>query len=88
MHSTERVAAMLRIRRFEEALIRLTDDHDVGHFHVYVGQEATGVPALALLGPGDVTYTTHRNHGHLIARGVDPTPIEAIVRLKEELSQT
>jgi len=63
---------MVRIRRFEEALIRLTDDHDVGHFHVYVGQEATGVPALALLGPGDVTYTTHRNHGHLIARGVDP----------------
>jgi pyruvate dehydrogenase E1 component alpha subunit len=63
---------MLRIRRFEEALIRLAERHDVGHFHVYVGQEATGVPALALLEDGDVSYTTHRNHGHLIARGVDP----------------
>ncbi len=72
---TELVAqlrTMLRIRRFEEALIHLAADHDIGHFHVYVGQEPTGVPALAQLGPGDVAYTTHRNHGHLIARGVSP----------------
>lgn len=68
---------MLRIRRFEEALIALAEGHDVGHFHVYVGQEATGVPALDLLEPGDVGYTTHRNHGHLIARGVDPAAMLA-----------
>jgi acetoin:2,6-dichlorophenolindophenol oxidoreductase subunit alpha len=68
---------MLRIRRFEEALIVLAADHDIGHFHVYVGQEATGVPALALLRPGDVAYTTHRNHGHLIARGVSPSGMAA-----------
>jgi pyruvate dehydrogenase E1 component alpha subunit len=71
------LATMLRIRRFEEALITLAATHDVGHFHVYVGQEATGVPALALLGDGDVAYTTHRNHGHLIARGVDPAAMLA-----------
>ena len=68
---------MLRIRRFEEALIKLAADHDIGHFHVYVGQEATGVPALARLEDGDVAYTTHRNHGHLIARGVDPAAMVA-----------
>jgi pyruvate dehydrogenase E1 component alpha subunit len=68
---------MLRIRRFEEALIELALTHDVGHFHVYIGQEATGVPALALLEDGDVAYTTHRNHGHLISRGVDPAPMLA-----------
>jgi pyruvate dehydrogenase E1 component alpha subunit len=68
---------MLRIRRFEEALIELAGTHDVGHFHVYVGQEATGVPALDLLEDGDVAYTTHRNHGHLIARGVDPAAMLA-----------
>ena len=68
---------MLRIRRFEEALIRLAADHEIGHFHVYVGQEATGVPALALLEDGDVAYTTHRNHGHLIARGVSPAGMAA-----------
>ncbi len=63
---------MLRIRRFEEALIRLAEHNDIGHFHVYIGQEPTGVPALAHLRDGDVAYTTHRNHGHLLARGVDP----------------
>jgi len=68
---------MIRIRRFEEALIQLSESQDVGHFHVYVGQEATGVPALALLQPGDVAYSTHRNHGHLIARGVDPARMMA-----------
>lgn len=68
---------MLRIRRFEEALIRLSEESDIGHFHVYVGQEATGVPALALMEKGDVAYTTHRNHGHLIARGVDPAAMMA-----------
>jgi pyruvate dehydrogenase E1 component alpha subunit len=73
----EQLRTMLRIRRFEEALIALAETHDVGHFHVYVGQEATGVPALALLEDGDVAYTTHRNHGHLIARGVDPAAMLA-----------
>lgn len=63
---------MLLARRFEEALITLAGTTDVGHFHVYVGQETTGVPALAILDPGDLTFTTHRNHGHLLARGVDP----------------
>lgn len=68
---------MLRIRRFEEALIELAETHDVGHFHVYIGQEVTGVVALDLLEDGDVGYTTHRNHGHLIARGVDPAAMLA-----------
>jgi pyruvate dehydrogenase E1 component alpha subunit len=68
----EQLTTMLRIRRFEEALINLAAEHDVGHFHVYIGQEATGVPALTRLDDDDVCYTTHRNHGHLIARGVSP----------------
>jgi pyruvate dehydrogenase E1 component alpha subunit len=68
----DQLRTMLRIRRFEEALIRLAETHDIGHFHVYIGQEPTGVPALAQLRDGDVAYTTHRNHGHLIARGVSP----------------
>jgi pyruvate dehydrogenase E1 component alpha subunit len=68
----DQLRTMLRIRRFEEALIRLAETHDIGHFHVYIGQEATGVPALAQLREGDVAYSTHRNHGHLLARGVDP----------------
>lgn len=73
----EQVRTMLRIRRFEEALIDLAASQDIGHFHVYIGQEATGVPALSWLRGGDVAYSTHRNHGHLIARGVDPAAMLA-----------
>lgn len=73
----DQLRMMLRIRRFEEALIRLSETNDIGHFHVYVGQESTGVPALALMEDGDVAYSTHRNHGHLIARGVDPAAMMA-----------
>jgi acetoin:2,6-dichlorophenolindophenol oxidoreductase subunit alpha len=74
---------MLRIRRFEEALIELAATFDVGHFHVYIGQEATGVPALAQLEPGDVSFTTHRNHGHLLARGVEPARMFAEILGRE-----
>ena len=64
---------MLLIRHFEETLIGLQNQgHFAGHYHVYIGQEATGVPALSCLAPGDHIFTTHRNHGHLLARGADP----------------
>ncbi|MBI2350691.1 MAG: hypothetical protein HYV00_04300 [Deltaproteobacteria bacterium] len=64
---------MLLIRHFEERLIHLHDEERFrGHYHVYIGQEATGVPALSCLEQGDFLFTTHRNHGHLLARGADP----------------
>ena len=74
---------MLVIRRFEEGLIKLAGEFAVGHFHVYIGQEATGVAALAQLEPGDVGFTTHRNHGHLLARGTDPAAMFAEILGKE-----
>src|SRR3989304_2461165 len=71
--SVECCRRMLLIRHFEEALIGLHNQgHFAGHYHAYIGQEATGVPALACLAPNDVLFTTHRNHGHLLARGADP----------------
>src|SRR5262249_44677132 len=45
-----------------------------GHFHLYIGQEATGVGAMAAIGKDDLIATTHRNHYHVIARGSDPGP--------------
>ncbi len=64
---------MLLIRHFEEKLIHLHDEGCFeGHYHVYIGQEATGVPALSCLGEKDSLFTTHRNHGHFLARGADP----------------
>lgn len=64
---------MLRMRRFEEMVIHVAADHDyIGRNHLYIGHEATGAAVMSLLRPGDFTATTHRNHGHMIARGVDP----------------
>jgi pyruvate dehydrogenase E1 component alpha subunit len=67
------VESMLLIRRFEEAVGTLGAQKAFpGHYHLYIGPEATGVGAMAALGPHDVLATTHRNHGHVIARGADP----------------
>lgn len=64
---------MLVIRRFEESLVRLFEQHAfMAHYHLYIGQEATGVAIMEALRPGDRLATTHRNHGHVLARGADP----------------
>jgi len=69
----ERFAAMLRIRRFEEQCILLSRaGRFPGHYHVYIGQEATAVTACAALGEEDFVFSTWRNHGHLLARGAAP----------------
>ena len=71
--STQRLSAMLRIRRFEEQCVKLAQGkHFPGHYHVYIGQEATAVSACAELGRDDFIFTTWRNHGHLLARGAAP----------------
>lgn len=64
---------MLLMRRFEEMIIHCAADHkDIGRNHLYIGHEATGAGVIAALQPGDLVHTTHRNHGHLIAKGADP----------------
>ena len=64
---------MVAIRRFEEAVFALHEAGEFpGHYHLYIGQEATGAAVMAALGPDDRIFSTHRNHGHLIARGADP----------------
>jgi pyruvate dehydrogenase E1 component alpha subunit len=69
---------MFLIRHFEEALITLHNEERFrGHYHVYIGQEATGVAALSLLKPEDYVFTTHRNHGHILSRGADPERVLA-----------
>ena len=64
---------MLLIRRFEECVVGLFLDHQFrAHYHLYIGQEATGVAVMEALSPSDRLATTHRNHGHTLARGSDP----------------
>ena len=64
---------MLIIRRFEESLVHLFEQNVFhAHYHLYIGQEATGVAVMETLKAGDKLATTHRNHGHVLARGADP----------------
>ena len=68
-----RLESMLRIRRFEEQVIGLSKAGAFpGHYHVYIGQEATAVTVCESLTREDMIFTTWRNHGHLLARGASP----------------
>ena len=64
---------MLLIRRFEEASGRLYMQGLIGGFlHLYIGEEAVAVGAVSLLEPQDYIITHYRDHGHALARGMDP----------------
>jgi TPP-dependent pyruvate/acetoin dehydrogenase alpha subunit len=69
---------MMLIREFEERLKRLVDAGvPVGAVHLYVGQEAVAVGTCAALREDDWIASTHRGHGHCIAKGVDVRPMMA-----------
>ncbi len=64
---------MLVIRGFEERVSSLYRDGEVpGFVHLSIGQEATAVGACWPLDPADVITSTHRGHGHCLAKGLDP----------------
>ncbi len=64
---------MLLIRFFEETVERLFTQGVVqGTTHPSIGQEATEVGAVAALRPDDYVTSTHRGHGHFLAKGGDP----------------
>jgi TPP-dependent pyruvate/acetoin dehydrogenase alpha subunit len=64
---------MLVIRRFEESLVEMSNaKHFKSHYHLYIGQEATAAAVVELLRKDDKLTTTHRNHGHVLARGAEP----------------
>jgi len=69
----EALRRMLTIREFEETIGDLFADGELpGFVHLYIGEEATGVGACAALGDEDYLTSTHRGHGHCIAKGLDP----------------
>ena len=69
---------MLKIRRFEERAAQLYGMGHIGGFcHLYIGQEAVVVGVLMTINNNDSVVTTYRDHGHMIARGLDPKRIMA-----------
>ena len=63
---------MVRIRFFEEAAGRLFEANKIpGFVHLYVGQEAVAAGVCVALRDDDQISSTHRGHGHLVAKGGD-----------------
>jgi pyruvate dehydrogenase E1 component alpha subunit len=69
------------IRRFEQLAIELVRSGVIpGGIHPYIGQEAIAAGVCAALRPDDIITSTHRGHGHVLAKGSDP------VRMLAELA--
>src|SRR5512135_1343802 len=69
---------MALIRRFEEEARAAYQQGKVGGFlHLYIGEEAVGVGAMHALKAQDHVVTHYRDHGHAIARGLDPKRLMA-----------
>jgi pyruvate dehydrogenase E1 component subunit alpha len=75
---------MLLIRRVEEESARAYAAGKIGGFlHLYIGQEAVGVGAIAALKPDDYVVTTYRDHGIALAKGMSPRALLAELFGKE-----
>lgn len=69
---------MLLIRRFEEASAKAYAQGKMGGFlHLYIGQEAVGVGSINALQEEDYVLSTYRDHGHALAKGLDPKGLMA-----------
>ncbi len=69
---------MLDIRRFEEKAGQLYGMGQIGGFcHLYIGQEAVVVGMQAALEEGDSVITSYRDHGHMLACGMEPEGVMA-----------
>ena len=72
---------MLTIRLTEEQLIRVHQRGMLpGAFHAYVGEEAVAAGVCANLGRSDVVFSTHRGHGHALAKGLGSRSLIAELR--------
>ncbi len=64
---------MVRIRVFEQRAEQLFLDKKIpGFIHLYVGQEAIAAGVISHLRKDDYLTSTHRGHGHMLAKGADP----------------
>jgi TPP-dependent pyruvate/acetoin dehydrogenase alpha subunit len=69
---------MLLVRRFEEKVEEQFRAGELpGFLHVAIGQEATAVGVASAMAEGDVFASTHRAHGHALARGSEPRAVMA-----------
>ena len=76
---------MLVIRGFEERVAALYRDGEIpGFVHLSIGQEAAAVGACWPLREDDVITSTHRGHGHCLAKGLDPLGMFAELMARDQ----
>ncbi|MFW7379550.1 MAG: pyruvate dehydrogenase (acetyl-transferring) E1 component subunit alpha [Oligoflexus sp.] len=69
---------MLRVRRFEERCAELySAGHIRGFLHLYIGEEAVAVGILSSINAEDAVFTTYREHGHALIKGVPARQVMA-----------
>lgn len=69
---------MMRIRLFEERIIDVYPEQDMkSPVHLYIGEEAIAAGVCAHLNTDDYLFTTHRSHGHCLAKGATPESLYA-----------
>jgi pyruvate dehydrogenase E1 component alpha subunit len=69
---------MMKIRRFEEKAAEMYAKGRIkGFLHLYIGQEAVATGAISALRPNDYIVSHYREHGHALARGLDPKRVMA-----------
>lgn len=77
-HRLRLLEQMLRIRRFEERCAQLYQAEKIrGFLHLYIGEEAVATGVMEVLEPEDGVVATYREHGHALARGMDPGAVMA-----------
>lgn len=75
---------MLLLRRFEERAGEMYTKAKIGGYcHLNLGEEATIIGLMAALTPADYMFTNYREHGYIIARGIEPGPVMAELFGKE-----
>jgi len=76
--SVDLYRAVRLIRRFEQRAIELVRSGLInGGIHPYIGEEAIAAGVCAALRPDDIITSTHRGHGHVLAKGADPARMMA-----------
>lgn len=79
-----RYGQLLRMRHFDEACLEGVMTREIhGELHVGIGQEAIGAGIAESLRPEDAVVSTHRNHFHALAKGVDERALLAEIYEKE-----
>ena len=74
----EMYVTMVRIRKFEEAVGELVSKNEIiCPCHLYIGEEAVATGVCATLRKDDYVFSTHRSHGHYIAKGGDVKALTA-----------